>query len=111
MAGMLKTNAGSRDRVGKWKQQLADRGALSPAMGSDATPNSVNRTVTVGMEWVEERQIHPLTKLRAEHPDIDWERSPPCPIFTVDDARKRQQRVVLTQMPESPPKLRVYCRT
>lgn len=110
VANMLKTNAASRDRVWKWKKHLENRGALSPAIGATAIPNSVSRKVSVGMEWVEERKIHPLEDLKARYPHIDWEK-PPCSVCTVNNARKQPQKVVLTEMPGSEPVLRVYCKT
>ena len=72
--------------------------------------NSVASTVTVGMEWVEERKIHQLKDLKYKHPNVDLA-CPPCPVCTVDDASKQPQQVVLTEMPGSEPVLRVYCKT
>ena len=109
VASMLKTNPVSCNRVQKWKVQLENRGALSPAIGT-SNPQSVFRKVTVGMEWMEERRIHPIEKLKGAHPNVDWE-NPPCCVCTVNDASKQPQQVVLTQMPASEPVLRVYCKT
>ena len=110
VAHMLKANPASLDRVKKWTGHLENRGALSPAIGGMNVPNSVSRKVTVGMEWMEERKIHPIAKLKQQHPDVDWE-NPPCSVCTVNDASKQPQKVVLTDMPGSEPVLRVYCKT
>ena len=56
VASMLKTNPVSCNRVQKWKVQLENRGALSPAIGT-SNPQSVSRKVTVGMEWMEEHLV------------------------------------------------------
>ena len=110
VANMLKTNPASLNRVQKWTRHLDNRGAVSPAIGGTNIPNSVSRKVTVGMEWMEERKIHPIAKLKNKHPDVDWE-NPPCSVCTVNDASKQPQKVVLTDMPGSEPVLRVYSKT
>ena len=83
---------------------------ISPAIGAEATPNSVKRTVTIGMEWVEERKIHTIDKLKADYPNFDWDKNPPCNVCTLLDQRKQKQKVVVTEMPNSEPKLLVYCK-
>ena len=111
VAAMLKSNEASRDRLAKWRRQLEDRGVISPAIGAEATPNSVKRTVTIGMEWVEERKIHTIDKLKADYPNLDWDKKPPCSVCTLLDHSKHKQKVVVTEMPNSEPKLLVYCKT
>ena len=80
-----------------------------PRLVPQQFPNSVNRKMTVGVEWEEERKIFPLQTLKKEHPHVDWER-PPVPLHTVNDASMQPQIVALTTMPGSEPFLRVYCK-